>query len=108
MADGSVGPGSTTTTSQDPVNADVCIDENWLLSFCVPDGIAGPETYLDLADRLTQMASATLRVALMRGDNQSDLPNTFSDAVHGAAVLLQLSSGVTAQARAIMEEPSHG
>ena len=109
MADGSVSPGSNEATSQQ-ISAAVMIDQDWILDLPIPDpreiGSAG--AYVRIAERLSQMASATLRVALVRGENDSDIPNTFSDAVQSAAILLQLSNAVTAQARTMLMEKAHG
>jgi len=109
MADGSVNPASNEAASQQ-ITAAVMIDQDWILDLPIPGpkDIGGADAYVRISERLSQMASATLRVALVRGENDSDMPMTFSDAVQSAAILLQLSNAVTAQARTMLVEKAHG
>lgn len=66
--------------------------------FCIDLGI--PTDQVDgaemrrLADRLTEMASANLQLAIVRGDDDSDMPRTLEDALLGIGVLLRLSIGL--------------
>lgn len=108
MADGSVNP--TTSTKAPSASAPLLIDQRWLfeLEIPAPTEVGGADAYVQISERLSQMASATLRVALVRGEADSDMPGTFSDAVHSAAILLQLSIAATAMARQMLTEKAHG
>lgn len=65
------------------------------------------ESFRDISGRLARAAHATLRVALARGDDTSDMPGTFAGAIEAAALLLQLSIGLNETAQTL-EEPDNG
>lgn len=98
MADGSV---HTQDSSQGEVTASpatVFIGKDYLFDFGIPTDMCDADEMQNIAFGLVKFAKATLRVACVRGDNDADLPNTFAEAVEGAAVLLELASGVQAAA----------
>lgn len=95
MADGSSGHTKVPTAVGEFIaTAPVAIGEDFIIDFGVPADDCNAEELNRVAARLVRVASATLRVALMRGDNDSDMPNTFNDSIEGAAMLLQLSLGL--------------
>lgn len=85
------------------------VKKDWLIDLGVPGDMTDAEGLRSLSEELGSMAAAALRVALMRGDDHSDMPGTFADAVEGAATLLQLSMGFAAAAATLAKkEKAHG
>lgn len=85
------------------------VKKDWLIDLGVPEEGSDAKDLRSLSEELGFMASAALRVALMRGDDHSDMPGTFASAVEGASTLLQLSRGFAAAAATLAEkERAHG
>lgn len=89
MADGSVSTHRDVPSTCVPL----AFGQDLLLDLKVPSDIGEPDELRAASTMLVRSASAVLRVALVRGDDHSDLPGTFSGAVEGAALLLQLALG---------------
>lgn len=85
------------------------VKKDWLIDLGVPEEMSDAKGLQSLGEELGSMASAALRVALMRGDDPSDMPGTFGDAIEGASTLLQLSRGFAAAAATLAKkEKAHG
>lgn len=74
--------------------APITLDGGYLLELGVPDSVVGAETMRKLSQHLCSCATATLRVARIRGDADEDMPGTYDHAVAAAELCLQLSSGL--------------
>lgn len=74
------------------------VKKEWLIDLGVPEEMSDANGLRSLSEELGAMAAASLRVALIRGDDHSDMPGTFAAAVEGASILLQLSQGFAAAA----------
>lgn len=85
------------------------VKKEWLIDLGVPEEMSDAKGLRSLSEEFGFMASATLRVALMRGDDHSDMPGTFASAIEGASTLLQLSQGFAAAAATLaVKEKAHG
>ena len=111
MADGSLNPQAPVAQWNYVANAPVCLGQEFVVDFGIPSDQADSNDFRRMSERLAGIATACLRVALVRGKNDGDMPGTFAGAVEGAWVLLQLSTGLRDGAAALLkaeEERRHG
>lgn len=90
MADGSVSGHRNVPAPTFPL----AFGQDLLLDVQLPGDVGESDELWAASKSLVKAANAVLRVALVRGDDHADLPGTFSGAVEGAALLLQLALGL--------------
>src|SRR3546814_11967388 len=72
--------------------ASVGMKDDFYLEFGVPSRCCGAETMAEYAEQMAGWARAALKCARYRGDNDSDLPEVFDDALAASEVLFWLCS----------------
>jgi hypothetical protein len=111
MADGSV-TNHLESKSEDfdrPIAAaTLMFGEDFLVDLDLLRREVDAEMLEDLAGRLGRFASAALHLARLRGENDSDMPETLSNAMGAAEICLQLSNGFASAARELKREVAHG
>ena len=65
--------------------------QDMLLDIAISNGAVGREAMVAYSKMMARWAKSILVVARARGDNESDAPGTFEDALAGAEFFLHLS-----------------
>lgn len=72
--------------------APIGMKDDFYLELGVPSRIVGAETMAEYAEQMAGWARAALKCARYRGDNDSDLPEVFDDALAASEFLFLLSN----------------
>ena len=89
---------SVNPTTGEWVHSSSIIMEGMCLDLAIGDGAVGPDTMREYSGVMAGWAKAILSVARARGDNDSDQPGTFEEAIAAAEFFLHLSQELAAAA----------
>lgn len=106
MADGSVREG---TGREFIHSASVGMKGDYYMEFGIPTLVIGSASMVEYAKEMAGWARATLYVARLRGEDDSDLPGTMDNALAAAEFLFQLAAGLEeAASRLKQDEDARG
>lgn len=95
MADGNIKEATPASTDRTAVHT-LLLSGDKVLDLIVADpDFWGREHTREVADQLVRLANSSLGLAISRGEDETDMPGMYAEALEGVSVLLQLAVGVS-------------